>query len=274
MSLIPYPNVPNVPGVPTMLRNFTVPTAGSLLNMGLGLAAEAIFGKVVWGVYEDVAAVPAVNAMSAVPWTPTNPAVPEVKAVPARPATTREALSPDSFLDIDYKNDTRVSNYPQEAGAFAAYNKVGTPYDCRVRMAIGGDKASRTKFLAKCEAMLKGIDLYTVITPEATYTNAALQNYSYKRDEKNGASMLTVDLQFTEVRITATAQYKTAAQPSGAAQVSGGQVQPAKPPSGLQKIIGAVSGAVGAVQGAVTGAVASAQGAIQSAVGSAQKMII
>lgn len=192
MSLIPFPNVPNVPGVPALVRNFTVPTAGQLLNNVLGGIAEAIFGKVVWGVFDQ---------------------------------SGKEALTPDSFLDIDYKQDMRVSQYPQEAGAFASYNKIGTPYDCRVKMAIGGDKASRAVFLAKCDAMLKTIDLFTVVTPEATYINAALQNYNYRRETKNGATMLTVDLWFIEVRLTGVAAFSLPAQPSGADPVSGGQVQ-------------------------------------------------
>jgi len=194
MSLIPYPNVPNVPGVPAIFRSITVPTPGALLNMALGGAAESIFGRVVWGIFDQ---------------------------------SGNEALTPDSFLDIDYKNESRVSNYHMEAGAFAAYNKVGTPYDCRVKMALGGDKASRTAFLAQIDAMLKAIDLFTVVTPEATYLNASLQNYSYRRESKNGVSMLTVDLWFIEVRMTGGSTFSkaTPSQPSGADPVSDGQVQ-------------------------------------------------
>lgn len=196
MSLIPFPNVPNVPGVPAVFRSATVPTPGALLNMALGGIAEAMFGKVVWGVFDK---------------------------------DDNEALSPDSFLDIDYKNESRVSNYPMEAGAFAAYNKVGTPYDCRVKMAIGGDKDSRAAFLSKVESMVGSIDLFTVVTPEATYTNAALQNYSYRRESKNGATMLIVELWFIQVRLTGVAEFSTPtpSQPSGADPVSGGQVQAA-----------------------------------------------
>ena len=193
MSLIPFPDVPNVPGVPAVFRSLTVPTAGQLLNSVLGGVAEAIFGPVIWGVFDQ---------------------------------SGNAALVPDSFIDIDYKNDTRVSNYPQEAGSFAAYNKVGTPYDCRVRMALGGDKATRTAFLAKLDAMLKTIDLFTVVTPEVTYVNASLQNYNYRRETKNGATMLIVDLQFTEVRTTAIATFSAPTkQASGSDPVSDGQVQ-------------------------------------------------
>jgi hypothetical protein len=195
MSLIPFPDVPNVPGVPALLRSLTVPTPGAILNSALGGIAEAAFGKVVWGVFDQ---------------------------------NGTEVLKPDSFLGIDYRNDARVSNYPQEQGAFASYNKVATPFDCRVKMAIGADKAARTEFLETVIRMLGGIDLFTVVTPEVTYVNAALQSYDYRRDSSNGVSMLTVDLVFVEVRITATANFspvEAPMQPSGADAVSGGQVQ-------------------------------------------------
>lgn len=322
MPLIPFPNVPNVPGVPDILRSITVPTPGALLNMALGAAAEAVFGKVVWGIFEDVPAVPAVastdskelqtqldkvNADWAVELKKSDDLQVRISSeynqlaaakaagdtanaeaiqiqidgdeanqsniinradakyrgpkealqkqiansyggtpgTPAVPASTKEALTPDSFISIDYKNNMRVSNYPQEEGAFASYNKVGTPYDCRVRMAIGGDKTTRTAFLAKCDVMLKSIDLYTVITPEAQYTNASLENYDYRRESRNGATLLIVDLAFIEVRITATATFSSAvkpAEPSGADPVSDGQVQAVEPTPAQDATTNFVSG--------------------------------
>jgi len=357
MSFINFPNVPNVPGVPAILRSITVPTPGALLNMAMGAAAEAVFGKVVWGIFETTPGTPAVApsstielqkqldevlaASSAEVASSLTPLQNDVKSLlsqssaakaagdsdgadallqqaktensqaqtildgltakyrgkiddlraqiaaaggkPAVPGTVKEALTPDSFVGIDYKNNMRVSNYPQEEGAFASYNKVGTPYDCRVRMAIGGDKATRTAFLAKCDAMLKSIDLYTVITPEAQYTNASLENYDYRRESRNGATLLIVDLAFIEVRITAVATFSAVVkpgQPSGADPVSGGQVQAPAVPSGLQGAIGAVSGTVaaakaaagnvaGAISGAISGAAGSATGAVSGFVGGA-----
>ena len=203
MPLIQFPNVPNVPGVPAILRSITVPTPGALLNSAISGIVDAIFGPTVWGIFDKGG---------------------------------KAALSPDAFLGIDYRNEARVSNYPQEKGAFASYNKVQTPFDCRVKLTISGDKASRTKFLATCDAMVKSLDLFTVITPEVSYASASLQSYDYRRDDKNGVSMLTVDLDFTEVRITVASQSAATSQPavppiaapklpSAASILSGGQVQ-------------------------------------------------
>lgn len=148
-----------------------------------------------------------------------------------------EVLFPDSFLGIEYKNGSRVSDYPVEKGAFASYNKVDTPWDIRIRMAIGGSVEARAAFLATVETMLHSTTLYDIATPEIPFINGTLDNVDYRRDSKNGVSLLTVELMFTEVRETGGAQYSAAdngAAPipasqtqsvSGASPVSDGQVQ-------------------------------------------------
>lgn len=85
------------------------------------------------------------------------------------------ALEADSFVSLDFRNESRVSDYPQEPNTFASYNKVATPFDVRVRMAIAADRATRTNFLATCETMVRSVDLFDVVTPEATYLNATDQ---------------------------------------------------------------------------------------------------
>jgi hypothetical protein len=193
MPFIDFPNVPNVPGVPALLRSVTVPTPQAL-EVGAAGALTSLLGFTppVWGVFD---------------------------------LDGNNVLNPDSFLALDYKNDSRVSNYPQEQGAFATYNKVATPYDVRVRMAIGSDLASRTAFIAQCDAMLASIDTFNVVTPEKTYLNATVENVDYRRETKNGATMITVEMWFLEVRETATAQFSSVQSPSAADSVSDGQVQ-------------------------------------------------
>lgn len=223
MPLIQFPDVPNVAGVPALLRSATVPTPDAILSSVTGSVSDSVLGPVVWGIYDE---------------------------------DGNKVLDPDTFLGIDYRNDSRVSNYPQEQGAFASYNKVETPFDCRVSMAIGSDKAARTAFLDTLEALRKGLDLLTIVTPEVSYPSANLTTYSYRRTATNGVSMLTVELDFTEVRVTATAEFSspdpvTPADPqppaddvpapppvadeqvNSAPAVSGGQVQ-AAPPTAAQ----------------------------------------
>lgn len=195
MPLIEFPDVPDVAGVPAILRSISVPTPGAVLDSLIGSVSDAVFARPVWGVFDE---------------------------------DGNEVLLPDSFLGIEYRNEARVSNYPQEKGAFASYNKVETPYDCRVKMAIGGEKADRTAFLDTLEALRKGLDLLTVVTPEVSYASANLQSYNYSRTTTNGVSMLTVELNFIEVRITAAAEFsqiEEPQEPAAADPVSDGQVQ-------------------------------------------------
>lgn len=196
MPLIPFPNVPNVPGVPALLRSLTVPTPGAVLNRVLGAIAADLFGQTVWGVFD---------------------------------ANGDEVLNPDSFGGIDYQNGGRVSNAPQEEGAFSSYNKVANPYDCSLMLITSADKATRSAFLAKLEEMSAGVELFTVVTPERTYTNATLQNFNYKRNGQQGLTMIQAQLNFVQIRTSASSTVTPTQDPSGADIQSGGQVQLSEP---------------------------------------------
>lgn len=191
MPLIDFLNVPAAPGVPALARSVTVPTT---LTGLVGLASEILtdFLGSQWGIYDDSGA---------------------------------PALLPDSYLEVHFKNDERQAVYPMEEGSFATYNKVNTPFDCRVKMSIGSDIVGRTAFLAACDAMLKSTNLYTVITPERSYSNASVVNTMYGRTRRDGVTMIIVELWFQEVRTTALMLLPSTAQPDGADSVSDGQVQ-------------------------------------------------
>lgn len=183
MPYIQFPNVPAVPGVPALLRSVTVPTPQALEVGALGALTNLLgFSAPVWGVFDQ---------------------------------DGNEVLQPDSFLGMDFRNNARVSDYPQEQGAFESYNKVQTPYDVRIRMAIGADLQTRTFFLAQCDAMLKSTDAFMVVTPEVTYQNATVENVAYRRETRNGATMITVELWFLEIRISAVAQFSAASATTG-----------------------------------------------------------
>ena len=180
MSLINFPNVPNVPGVPALLRSATLPTVDSLVNQGISAAVEAIFGAERWGIYDQ---------------------------------NGNLALQHDVFVGVEYKNAYLVSNYVQEEGAFASYNKVGTPFDCRVRLSVGADSAARSSFLSALDFMLKKIDTYSVVTPEITYPEATLQNYQYRRTARSGCRIIEADLWFLEVRKNVNSEQAQTAEP-------------------------------------------------------------
>jgi len=216
MPFIEFPNVPQVPGVPDLRR----------AAVGIG-AVSGVLGKIAgvdyfgfldgalgpqWGIYDK---------------------------------QSKVAIVPDSVVAFEYRGEQRISKYPVELGSFSSYNKIAMPYDIRILMTCSGSMGSQlsdltsrlqgngamTKeaFLAKLEEMKASTDLYDLVTPEATYQNVNLVRFDYRRQATNGATMLLVDAQFEEVRVTATATYAATAQAYGAPQKSIGTVKAGEP---------------------------------------------
>jgi hypothetical protein len=192
MPLIPFPDVPQVPGVPAVFRNLTIPTPEQLLNLALGGLTDLIFGTPLWGVYDQ---------------------------------DGNKVLEPDSFLGIRFRNGAHVADAPMEAGSFSSYNKVQTPFDAAIRMSIGSDLAGRQEFLGTVGALVQSTDLYAVVTPEISYGSVNMVGYSYSRSERQGTTLLVVEMAFQEIRQSAVAQFSQVQAPSGANPVNDGQVQ-------------------------------------------------
>ena len=167
-------NVPILAGVPSMVRaaGYTNPYLSTIM----GAVQSAIFSyfsyNPFWGVLDS-------NG---------NP-----------------VMSADTVLNVDYRNDQRVSNFPVQEGSFASYDKINNPYSCRVSMAKGGKESERAKFIDDVDFVAKSLDLFTIVTPEKVYRNANVEGYDYSRTVDDGAYMYTVELRFTEIRqVTAT----------------------------------------------------------------------
>jgi hypothetical protein len=190
-----YPSVPNAPGVPPLLRNAAriADTATSGL-LGISDELDLLIGAepVKWGVFD---------------------------------AAHQPVAVADSVISFEYRNGSRISDYPLEQGAFASYNKVANPYDAKVRMVCSGSEAKRTVFINALEAASKSIALYTVVTPEVTYLNANIESWDYRRESSNGAHVIIADLHIREIRETATAAFSAPKSPSAADTQSQGQVQ-------------------------------------------------
>lgn len=195
----------SIPGVPALLRQPAVSGAFAKLNTASLLVADAsiikqLFNKPKWGVFKG----------------------------------GKSVAAADSVLSFEYRQDTKISDYPQEKGGFQSYNKVGTPYDVRVQLTKGGTEAERAAFLAAIEAATASLDLYDVTTPEKVYKNANIQRFDYRRTAQSGAGLITVDLWLVEVRETVSTEFAKSKQPSGAAKLNGGLVQSAISSAGVK----------------------------------------
>ena len=129
------------------------------------------------------------------------------------------AIQPDSFLGITYRETSRLLDYPIEKGSFSTYNKVALPYDNIVSMAKGGSQSERIQFLQKLDSMAADLNLYTIVTPNKTYTNANIERYSMEQQVDHGANLVIVHVHFREIRTTASIRYTQTR--SGASIITG-----------------------------------------------------
>lgn len=146
-------------------------------------------------------------------------------------------VAADSVVSFEYRREWHVADFPQEAGAFASYNKVGHPFDVRVSMSKGGTESERSYFLATIESVAASLDLYEVWTPERTYLNVNIARVDYRRTARQGAGLITVDLWLVEIRATATAMLSGTKTNSGASTVSLGIVQPQTPTAAQSRAV-------------------------------------
>ena len=204
-----FPNVPRAPGVPQLLRDVTAAlTTTPVLLTADALILANLFSPGVWGLY-DANGVPVIYA--------------------------------NSIIEVSHRSENRISDAPQEEGGFASYNKVASPYDLRVTLARGGTALDRNNFLAQLSAITAALDLYDLVTPDVVYSGLNVVHFDYRRTQKQGATILIVDIWLQEVRIIANASFTNTASPGGAATVDGGVVQ-AQPPTPSQVAPGTLSG--------------------------------
>jgi hypothetical protein len=138
-------------------------------------------------------------------------------------------IQSDSVIDVEYRNDYRISSAPQEQGSFASYNKVSEPFAGHVTFAQGGDDDDRNEFIAAIAAAQQSLNLYMLVMPDHVYPSLNIVHYDFKRTQKSGVSLLLIEVGFEEVRVTGTTQYSTTATPAGADPVPSGTTQPTTP---------------------------------------------
>lgn len=230
-----FPDVPNLPGVPALLRKASPITDGlgnlshlsNLVNQLLGGVDEK------WGVFDE---------------------------------DGNDLINADSFVSIEYRNGSRLLDYPVEDGSFESYNKVANPFDAAVTFAKGGTQDERQAFLTAIDALNDSLDLVSVVTPEVSYDSVNLERYDYRRVRENGSHLLLVTLYFREIRLSAEADGQNATQaPDGADATSNGQVSAASPVSGVKAALSSAASGLKSVQGAMTAGVSRITGSIKTA---------
>lgn len=193
MALI-FPNVPISPGVPPMSTRAPIadappPEALKKDNVASNSAPPQ------WGVYDG----------------------------------EKLALEPDSIFAVEPLKEYQIATYPIEQGGFQSFNKVSQPGTVHVTMTKGGSVAERAKFLEAVRELGESLKPLTVITPDATYSTVNLVRYDFRRTAEKGATLISVEVLFQEIRQTAVAVFSNSKAPSGAATVNQGPVRTTAP---------------------------------------------
>jgi hypothetical protein len=134
-------------------------------------------------------------------------------------------VAADNVIAFGFKQSARLSKYPQEQGAFASYNKVLTPAEPRLQFSTGGSVTDRQAFLESIAPLIFDLNLYDIVTPEATYSGYNVINYDYSRNADN-AGLITVDVWLEEVVIAGASEFSNTQAPTDSAQANNGLVQP------------------------------------------------
>lgn len=230
MPLIPFPDIPAYPGVPALVRSANIPPVVTIsLGLVQSILASALQSPLQWGIFDSYG-----NQLGADPQNLGLGAALLSGLIGSGPVL--------STFDFDFVKETRISNFPLEAGSFANYNKVEMPANPIVTLALAGNEDDRAAFLNAIDAACKSTDLYMVVTPEVAYVNYSIERYRYSRKAAKGATLLVVEISLEEIR-EVSAAYTTATpikapKDAGAvSQVDGGKVQPTAPDQSVLKSI-------------------------------------
>jgi hypothetical protein len=215
------PQVPNVPGVPPMAGLSGLISSAVILTSD-AIAITGLFTQPQWGIYDS---------------------------------TGTNIFPGCSVIAVDYRREYRVSDYPQEQGGFASYNKVQIPFDARVTLAVSGNsllqnlvsggalggvssalltgtnaaQAARSAYLATLESLALSLSLVSVVTPEYTYPSCNVVHFDYRREASAGVTLIKIDIGLMEIRVTATQQFTTTQNPASQTPQNQGTGYPAVP---------------------------------------------
>lgn len=190
VALSPFPNVPALPGVPQLARSLLSP-ASAPPTIGTQATSGALWqstqSEPVWGIFD---------------------------------ADGNNVTNADSVYSFDWRQENRIPNFPIQQGQFGTYNRVGLPGENAIKLIKGGSESDRALFLQQIDAIIaqQNIQLYTVRTPEKSYTNVSATLAELSRVGKDGAFWFEVELRFIQIN-QITAQYSNSTTPTNNASV-------------------------------------------------------
>lgn len=226
-----YPNVPVAPGVPAVARQAAKAQNAVAALVNDAQAVANLFQAPQWGIY-TMGGQPVLGSSSTFAQF--------LNAVTTVPLATVASFFgiggagntfTSSIGDFEFRQGYRIATAPQEQGAFTSYNKVQLPFDGRVTVLVGGTQAQRNAFLQTVAAMAASLTLFALVMPELVYPSINVVDFTFRRVAQRGVTLLAIDIQVEQVRVTGTAQYASTntGSLSGADPVNVGQATPGQP---------------------------------------------
>lgn len=135
------------------------------------------------------------------------------------------AISANLVAGVELRHGTRVSNAPQERGAFQSYNKVAVPYDAKITYSVGTSLLRRSQVISECERLIASLDFVSVIMPEFQYLSGNVTDYSLRRSAQRGVSLISIDVMVQEIRVVASGKLTNTQSTNGAETQNNGGTQ-------------------------------------------------
>lgn len=194
-------------------------------------ASDLVLGALLqptWGIYLNGSPVILPAAFAGLIGAAATPALTAIAQVASFLGVSNILPSVASTVEFEFGQEFPLSNYPQENGAFQSYNKVTLPFDVRVKLAASGPVSMRQAFLQTILSIASAPPptVFSVVTPELTFTNVSCSRVHWPRSAKQGNTLIQVALDFEQVPIVSAVSFSNTAQPGEAGQQSIGNVQP------------------------------------------------
>lgn len=197
-----------------------------------------------------------------------------------------KALSPTSFLGIEYGADASVVSSPIEKGSYSSFNKVKRPPIIRVLFTLEGwtgysgsipnltnfTLTSRSDMLAALDAMVADAQVYDIETPDTTYEDYDLVRYNYRTSDRD-VTLLTVEAIFQavleEAEVTLTSTTANSNTTTNSTSKSASAITEKANSTATNSTLDDVKGALTGLKESVSSAATTVATSVSNAVGSA-----
>ena len=113
-----------------------------------------------------------------------------------------------SVLEISYEAIADATSEPVEEGGFASFYKTFEPEKITLIFAFNTDDYIQNQALTVIRERMKRYDLITVSTPQKMYHDMTITSISYSRESGSGETMLTITVEFQQVKQASVTQEK------------------------------------------------------------------